>query len=179
MDPLSIAGSVLAIAGAGIKLSLSLYDFAQALGSAGKDIQLIANELGLFGQTLRLVHNSLDEVFKTFGGRQSRILIEAAEIVPGLTKQSEAVVKEARELMESIRRDRDETSWTARLRKPFGKVRWLFQKSRADVVQKLVLSLKGTVCCLLSVISVEVACAKNQDQAIMYHSTCQLISTLG
>jgi len=49
-DPLSIAASVLGVASAGAKLSLTLYEFATNLGSARKDVQRTAADLGTFAQ---------------------------------------------------------------------------------------------------------------------------------
>ena len=49
-DPLSVAAGILGLATAGAKLSLTFFDFASQLGSAGKDINMVAEELTLFGQ---------------------------------------------------------------------------------------------------------------------------------
>jgi hypothetical protein len=49
-DPLSIAVGILGLSSAGAKLSLTFFDFASELGTAGKDINMVAEELTLFGQ---------------------------------------------------------------------------------------------------------------------------------
>ena len=166
MDPVSIAAGVLGVASAGTKLSISLFSFAQGLGSAGKDIQMIAGELALFGQTLGLVHQSLDEVIKE-NAAISSVLSQATHLIAPLKIQCNLVYSEAESLMESLKPINEEGSWTKRMKAQLSKIRWMFQKSRADVVQGLVQNVKGTLSCLLNIISIELARSRKKDPEIM------------
>ncbi|KAL8938553.1 MAG: hypothetical protein Q9211_003158 [Gyalolechia sp. 1 TL-2023] len=56
-DPLSIAASVLTVAGVGIKLTTTLYTLVDAMRNANVEIELITSEIAVFSSTLDQVHD--------------------------------------------------------------------------------------------------------------------------
>ena len=166
MDPVSVIAGVLSVASAGTKLSITLFQFAQSLGSAGKDMQMVAGELALFGQILGLVHQSLEEVAEECA-TLSYVMSRATALVDPLNKQCDLVYAEVQSLMDSLKPMSEEGSWTDRMKVQLTKLKWMFQKSRAEVVQGLVQSLKGTLSCLLNIISVELARSRKKSPDVM------------
>ncbi|KAL8833627.1 MAG: hypothetical protein Q9176_007895 [Flavoplaca citrina] len=58
-DPLSIAASVLTVAGAGIKLTTALYTLVDAMRNANVEIDLMTSEITVFSCTLDEVHDHM------------------------------------------------------------------------------------------------------------------------
>ncbi|KAI4262668.1 MAG: hypothetical protein L6R42_002160 [Xanthoria sp. 1 TBL-2021] len=58
-DPLSIAASVLTVAGAGIKLTTALYTLVDAMRNANVEIELMTSEITVFSCTLDEVHDHM------------------------------------------------------------------------------------------------------------------------
>ncbi|KAL8907068.1 MAG: hypothetical protein Q9171_006015 [Xanthocarpia ochracea] len=58
-DPLSIAASVLTVAGAGIKLTTALYTLVDAMRNANMEIELMTSEITVFSCTLDEVHDHM------------------------------------------------------------------------------------------------------------------------
>lgn len=50
MSGLEIVASIAGVATAAIKISVSMNDFAEELGSAGRDVRYISNEMACFSQ---------------------------------------------------------------------------------------------------------------------------------
>ena len=58
-DPLSIAASVLTVAGAGIKLTTALYTLVDAMRNANVEIELMTSDITVFSCTLDEVHDHM------------------------------------------------------------------------------------------------------------------------
>src|SRR4051812_13091504 len=59
-DPATFIG----FASAGLKLSFTLYAFAAAIGSAGKEIRQSARDISLFSSVLKQLGVKMDEAYK-------------------------------------------------------------------------------------------------------------------
>ncbi|KAH0537558.1 hypothetical protein FGG08_005657 [Glutinoglossum americanum] len=155
--------SILGVAGAGIKLSLVLYEMASDIGSAGRDVNAIAGEMSLFSQgsvkVLRMVDKSLKGASVQFG---SPVILEANAVLPSLVSQCQIIYKEANGLLDVLKPLMGESPF-----RKLGRVRWLFQKSRVQVLRGMLDSLKATVSLLVSTVDLEIAKrSKESDKAI-------------
>jgi hypothetical protein len=54
-DPLSLSASVIGIATTGFAVALGLYQIADGIGSAGREVRLYADEVGGFSKMLKMV----------------------------------------------------------------------------------------------------------------------------
>jgi hypothetical protein len=79
----------------------------------------------------------------------------AAELVDPLVDECKTIYKEADDLMESLKVINDEGSWTFRMKAQFVKIRWLFQKSRIDVLNGHLKKSQGYLQVLLATIDLE------------------------
>ncbi|KAF2018479.1 hypothetical protein BU24DRAFT_421463 [Aaosphaeria arxii CBS 175.79] len=135
-------------------------DIADELGSAGRDVRYISNEMASFSQVLRLVHSSLEDSTKLVG---SSIIQSAVDTLPQLVEQCGMVHEEANGLMLSLKPQSGKDSSL-----PFIKrVRFLFQKSRMTVLRSLLDSSKSTLNLLLVTLNIEMAKMKNPNKALM------------
>jgi hypothetical protein len=54
-DPLSLSATVIGIATTGFAVALGLYQIADGIGSAGREVRLYADEVGGFSKMLKMV----------------------------------------------------------------------------------------------------------------------------
>ena len=60
MAEIGLVGSVIALAGAGAKLCMTLYTIADGVGSAGREARIIASGVAFFSQSLTAVSKILE-----------------------------------------------------------------------------------------------------------------------
>jgi hypothetical protein len=60
MAELGVLANLVAVVGAGLQLSVGLYDFASTLGSAGREIEDIGYDITLLCAVLKRVQSTLD-----------------------------------------------------------------------------------------------------------------------
>ncbi|KAF2466714.1 uncharacterized protein BDR25DRAFT_345319 [Lindgomyces ingoldianus] len=160
MSGLEVVASIAGVAGAAIKLSVTLNDVADDLGSAGRDVRYISNEMASFSQVLRLVHSSLEDSQKVAG---STVIRSALETLPQLLEQCGLVYLEANGLMTSLKPSTGRDSSL-----PFMKrVRFIFQKSRINVLRSLLDSSKSTLNLLLVTLNIEMAKTRSPNRELM------------
>ena len=77
-DPVSLSASLAGIIGFSLKLSITLYDFASTLGTAGRDVRQLGSDVTLFCAVLKQVQSVLG---KAKGCRASLTAIESTQEV--------------------------------------------------------------------------------------------------
>jgi hypothetical protein len=192
MSGLEIVASIAGVATAAIKISVSMNDVAEDLGSAGRDVRYISNEMASFSQ-VRSVEcwTEMDKVlmFKDGLGMRndgadswqvlrlvhssledstkvvgSSVVQSALNTLPQLIEQCGLVHEEANGLMVSLKPSEGKESSL-----PFVKrVRFLFQKSRITVLRSLLDSSKSTLNLLLVTLNIEMAKLKTPSKQLMY-----------
>ncbi|KAF2728449.1 hypothetical protein EJ04DRAFT_99341 [Polyplosphaeria fusca] len=160
MSGLEVVAGIAGVASVAIKISVTMNEFADELGSAGRDVRYISNEMACFSQVLRLVHSSLEDSAKVVG---SSVVQAALTTLPQLIEQCGMVYDEANGLMVSLRPlGKEATSL------PFMKrIRFIFQKSRIDVLRSLLDSSKSTLNLLLVTLNIEMAKQKSPSKEVM------------
>jgi hypothetical protein len=61
MAELGVLANIVAVVGAGLQLSVGLYDFASTLGSAGREIEDMGYDITLLCAVLKRVQSTLDD----------------------------------------------------------------------------------------------------------------------
>ena len=154
MDGISVAASILAIAGAGIKISVELITFATRVDTAsdriaaiGNDVSVTAGVLQQLGELLREKPSRTEGTLFSEGGL--RTTQTSADICGKVFKDlEEAVVAASWQLRSNVRR-------------PFGivklsnleKVKWPFLQAKIDDLRADLREAKGTLMLMLQVVT--------------------------
>ncbi|KAH7085439.1 hypothetical protein BKA63DRAFT_499616 [Paraphoma chrysanthemicola] len=157
MSGLEIVASIAGVAAAAIKVSVTMNDLAEELGSAGKDVRYIGNDMAGFSQVLRLVQSSLEESINTAG---SRVIQSVFDTLPQLIEQCSTVYDEANSLMVAINPKDSSLS-------VFKKMKFVFYRGRITILRSLLDSSKSTLNLLLVTLNIEMAKSKMPDKALM------------
>ncbi|KAH7095087.1 hypothetical protein FB567DRAFT_511732 [Paraphoma chrysanthemicola] len=157
MSGLEIVASIAGVAAAAIKVSVAMNDLAEELGSAGKDVRYIGNDMAGFSQVLRLVQSSLEESINTAG---SRVIQSVFDTLPQLIEQCSTVYDEANGLMVAINPKDSSLS-------VFKKMKFVFYRGRITILRSLLDSSKSTLNLLLVTLNIEMAKSKMPDKALM------------
>lgn len=65
MAEIGAIASIVGLAGAGVKISLTLFDLADRVGSTGAEVKLVATELSLFCSVLQEVNVGIEDIGTT------------------------------------------------------------------------------------------------------------------
>lgn len=141
MAEIGIVASVIQLAGAGLKLSISLYSFAETVSSADKDIKRVAKDVSLTSAVLtELGQNLKDDNQK---GVASDNAITTAE----------EVVHECSELFAEINAALDKASGKGTGKFSFGKLKWPFLQPKMELLRSNLERLKSTLILMLHVLA--------------------------
>ncbi|KIW09143.1 uncharacterized protein PV09_00079 [Verruconis gallopava] len=155
MDPQFDVTSVLGVATSSARLAGALYDVSSTLKAAKKDVQLVAGDFRTFAAILRTVHRSLANANRR--AQHSAVVIGAGEVVRGLVDGIKSMYEDAYELLASLESMKNDGSLALRIRARFAKARWLFQKSRIEVLSGRLKSFQASLHLLVSTVDLEVA----------------------
>jgi hypothetical protein len=147
MAEISLIASIVQIAGIGAKVSITLFQFASALGSAGYDVRFVAADIS----ALSLVLTHLSD---TLRGRKSTES-EGEQIAGAVVLLCRSVVDDSQELLKHLDPLVNATgsaSINAALR-----VRWIFEKSKFATHRQSLESLKSTLNLLVTTMSLAAA----------------------
>ncbi|KAH8724602.1 hypothetical protein GQ44DRAFT_254461 [Phaeosphaeriaceae sp. PMI808] len=158
MSGLELVASIAGVAAAAIRVSVSMNDLAEELGSAGRDVRYISNDMAGFSQVLRLVQSSLEESIKSTG---SNVIQSVFETLPQLVEQCSMVYDEANGLMVALKPDEDASLSF------FKRMKFVFYKGRITILRSLLDSSKSTLNLLLVTLNIEMAKSKRPDKALM------------
>lgn len=152
--------TILSFANAGFKLSMTLFSFAQAIGSAGKEVRQTGKDISLFSAVLRELGITLQRVQKA--GLVSETAFETttkikdectlifgeleAIIEKSTTTTNVHVVKMRSDEVEELDRENIEVSWGNRFLH-------LFRKSKIQEQKRALESLKSSLLTMLMVMS--------------------------
>ena len=100
--------------------------------------------------------------------RYSDVVNGAAELIDPLVNECKTIYKDADDLMESLKAIYEEGSWTFRMKAQFIKIRWLFQKSRIEVLNGRLRNFQGTLQLLLATVDLEMAIQDKLPPDVMY-----------
>lgn len=137
MAELGAVSAIIALVGAGTKVSIALFDLASAVGAAGKELQYIATEVSLFCSVLKELQSTLEDA-------DSYSLTPAAiSLARRIADECQAVISEIEGTVNSLRKaqgpsDFPSVDW-------IDKVKWTFKRSKIQVQRQTLESCKSTL----------------------------------
>jgi len=143
MEAIGAIASIIGIAGAGAKLSIVLFEFASAVGSAGQEVRQIAIEISLFCSVLKQLQSTLAKA-KAF-----RYSLSAIETTQEILDRCQEVFNEIEGIVNSLRKGGGERSpeatqdWVVR-------IKWTFKRSQVQLLRSTLESCKVTLHIMLS-----------------------------
>lgn len=141
MAEIGLVASVIQLAGFGLKLSISLYSFAETVSSADKDMKHIAKDVSLTSAVL----NELGENLKN--DRQKGIASDNA------IKTAREVVHECSEVFREIDTALEKGSGKGTGKLSFGKFKWPFLQPKMELLRSNLDRLKSTLILMLHVLT--------------------------
>ncbi|OJD30278.1 mapkkk cascade protein kinase regulator ste50 [Diplodia corticola] len=152
-DPLSIAGSIIGVAAAGVKVSLMLYQFADEVGSAAKDAKHIGREISNFCFILRILGTTLKEA-------DAASVMHCRDVAEEMNERCLTMFIEIIELVRDLQRfvggpGENSFKWTA-------KIKWALQKPRITYLRASLDTYKTTLNLMLETLSLADRVAKRR-----------------
>lgn len=98
MEALGAVASIIAIVHTGSKLSVTLFDFASSLGSAGAEVRAIGTEISLFCSVLKQLERALAKA------KNRRYSISAIEVTQQILDQCRTVLEEIEQIVEGTKK---------------------------------------------------------------------------
>jgi hypothetical protein len=141
MDPLSICASVISLAGAGIKLSTTLYTYSETAFRADRSVKEIAQDVSLTSSVLGELGTLLEQDRKE-NICSANALKTASETVIGCKE----VFDEINEALEKAVKKNSKMSGMQRLR-------WPLMEPKMKLLQGNLDRLKGTLLLILNVVT--------------------------
>lgn len=144
MAEIGLAASIVSIAGAGAQLSLSLYNIADSIGSAGIEARLIASEASLFSHCL----THFSKVLKP----RDKGNDELHEVAHGVVKECRSVLRELRRLTKQLAPSKANKSQQPKSSKFIERVRWLLRRPKVAFMRSSISSFQATLNLLIATI---------------------------
>jgi hypothetical protein len=138
MAELGAVASVVALAGAGAKLSIALFDFVSDVSGAAEEITGLAIEISQFCVVLNQVESALAKSKKCV-----RYSLTALAAIEQITNQCRPVLNNIEEILDKLKKDRMEPNFV-------GRIIWLLKRPRVQILQKTLESSKLTLSCMLT-----------------------------
>jgi hypothetical protein len=157
-EVVGLVASIVQIAGAGCKLSASLYNFTTSAVRADQDITDIAGDV-------ELTSNALESVGKVFETEEAKSVVskKAIQDANNLIKRCEAVFKDISELVDKRRKVCKDGKKSLSM---MGKLSWPMKEQRVELHRRRLDSLKNSLVLLLHVLQLA------QGQARGYKVSC-------
>jgi hypothetical protein len=143
-EVVGLAASIIQIAGAGTKLSIALYNFANSAAKADYEVSNIADDVQLTTSALNGVGKVLEEE-----DAQSVIKKEAIVHANGIIKRCESVFDEIRLLIEKRQKAGQDGKISL---SALGKLAWPMKEQRVQLLKQKLESLKTSLLVLLGVL---------------------------
>ena len=141
MAEIGIVASVIQLAGAGFKLSVGLYAFAETVSSADKDIKHIAKEVSLTSAVLNELGDSLRD------DSQKSIISDNAIRTAG------DIVRECSTIFSDINIALEKGAGKGTGKFSLGKLKWPFLQPKMDLLRSNLERLKSTLILMLHVLA--------------------------
>lgn len=137
-------GAIAGLIGTGVKLSVTIFEFGSAIGSAGSEVRAIGTEISLFCSVLKQLHSTLNKA-KSYRYSMSA-LAAALEIVT----QCQIIFDKIDRIIVRLQKRKTESQEPV---KNFIKaVKWTFKKSKVQILRNTLVSCKITLHIMLTTI---------------------------
>lgn len=173
MAELGLVASIIALAGTGAKISLTLFAVADSIGSAARDARTIAREISGFSNALAAMSRCLER--KTARSEQLReIALVLAEDCKTLLTDMTSLLGELASVQQAgvegnargTRVNSMGSSALGRVRSLPARVAWVFQKPKVVFMRSAVESFKSTLVLLVSSMDYAEAAEKHAPPAV-------------
>lgn len=158
MAEIGLIASIIGVAGAGAKVSLTLFKIASQLGAAADEVRLVAGDASALSLVLTLLSNTL-KARRANADDGEQIAGALVSLCRSVTQNSEELVRDLEPL---IKRD-GSTVAQSMLR-----VRWIFGKPKFATHRQALESLKSTLNLLVSTMCFSSATAGAQINGTRY-----------
>jgi hypothetical protein len=158
MAEIGLIASITGLAGAGAKISITLFQIASAIGSAGSEVRFVAADTN----ALSLVLTNLSKTL-----REKRAAAQEGEQLAGaVLLMCRTVIDDSNELISHLNPLVQRT--TKAPKDVLLRLTWLFQKSKFAIHRQSLEALKSTLCLLITTMSFAAAVEVQTDQASTY-----------
>ncbi|MCJ1403544.1 hypothetical protein MMC11_006767 [Xylographa trunciseda] len=155
MAEIGLIASVVGVAGAGVKLSLTLREFACEVHDAGRNIHDIASSVSVFSTTLTEVKRCI----QSSTSPHSDSALDTIEEIVGNCKR---IFREIRSMIKLVRNDAHST----RKQQPVSlgqRFRWVFKKGKVRYLTGQLESSKATLSLMLQTIQLRITLDENRQ----------------
>ena len=104
MEAVGAVASIIGIVGAGAKLSITLFDFASTIGSAGAEVRAIGTEISLFCSVLKQLERTLTKA------NNKRYSISAIEATQEILDTTTGVLGEIEDIINGIQKHKGQST---------------------------------------------------------------------
>jgi hypothetical protein len=158
MAEIGLIASIIGVAGAGAKISITLFQIASAIGSAGNEVRFVAADTN----ALSLVLTNLSRTL-----RDNRAAAQEGEQIAGaVLLMCRTVIDDSNELISHLQPLVQRT--TKAPKDTLLRISWLFQKSKFAIHRQSLEGLKSTLCLLVTTMSFAAAVEVQTEQASAY-----------
>lgn len=149
MTELGIVASVIQIADVGIRLSLKLYAFGEAVSSANRSIISISKDVSLTSSVLK----ELGQILDTDQNQGARLCSEnAVQTANGIVTECKEVFQELDEILLKKLPHRSQGDKATRATLALERLKWPFIQPRIQLLRGHLDTLKSTLTLMLNVI---------------------------
>jgi hypothetical protein len=99
MAELGVLASLVGVVGAGLQLSVALYDFASTLGSAGREIEDMGCDITLLCAVLKRVRSTLDNP------KSTRLSVTAIQTTQDIVGRCQKILDDIKGILSKLRKD--------------------------------------------------------------------------
>jgi hypothetical protein len=99
MAELGVHVSLVGVVGAGLQLSVALYDFASTLGSAGREIEDMGYDITLLCAVLKRVQSTLDNP------KSTRLSVTAIQTTQDIVGRCQGILDDIKGILSKLRKD--------------------------------------------------------------------------
>ena len=99
MAEVGVLASLVGVVGAGLQLSVALYDFASTLGSAGREIEDMGYDITLLCAVLKRVQSTLDNP------KSTRLSVTAIQTTQDIVGRCQRILDDIKGILSKLRKD--------------------------------------------------------------------------
>jgi hypothetical protein len=140
MAELGLFANLVAVVGAGLQLSVGLYDFASTLGSAGGEIQDMGYDITLICTVLRRVQSTLDNP------KSTRLSVTALQTTQEIVRRCQKILDDIKGILNKLRKD-GQTQFDI-----LARVKWTWKRPKILMLRGSLQSCTTTLHLMLSAI---------------------------
>src|SRR5271156_4190440 len=141
MAELGVLASLVNVVGAGLQLSVALYDFASTLGSAGREIEDMGYDITLLCAVLKRVQSTLDNP------KSTRLSVTAIQMTQDIVGRCQRILDDIKGILSKLRKVDGQSGLDI-----FARVKWTLKRPKVLMLRGSLQSCTTTLHLMLSAI---------------------------